>query len=57
MIEPIQALDVAKLLRDGMTDEDVERQTGLNLTRIIELRARAAAAPRSHYQLYATGKR
>ena len=48
MIETVQALEGAKLLRAGSTDEDVEHLTGLSLIHIIELRAEAATAPPVH---------
>ena len=44
MITPLQLHDGTKLLRDGWSDEDVERLTGLNLESIITLRGEAAAA-------------
>ncbi len=39
-----QQIDGKKLLRDGWTDEDVERLTGLDLESIVLLRAEAASA-------------
>ena len=40
-----QLQDSKKLLRDGWSDEDVERLTGLDPTGILLLRVEAAAAP------------
>lgn len=36
-----------RLLREGRSDEEVERLTGFSLLRIIELRMDAATAPAS----------
>ena len=44
MINAGQTRDGKKLLRDGWSDEDVERFTGLTLANIVLLRAEAAAA-------------
>ena len=44
MINASQTPDARKLLRDGWSDEDVERLTGLGLPGIVLLRAEAAAA-------------
>ena len=44
MVHSPQQLDGRKLLRDGWSDEDVERLTGLTLASIILLRAEAASA-------------
>ena len=44
MINTLQLRDGRKLLRDGWSDEDVERLTGLGLPNILELRVEAAAA-------------
>ena len=56
MIEPIQVDDGVRMLRDGRSDEDIERTTGLSLLRIIELRASAATAPSRTPSLSATGR-
>ncbi len=44
MIHSLQQTDAIKLLRDGWVDEDVERLTGISLSGIILLRAKAATA-------------
>ena len=44
-VERDQERNALALLRQGRSDEAVERLSGLSLLRIIELRARLAAAP------------
>ena len=50
MVDEAQTRDGKKLLRDGWSDEDVERFTGLTLPSIILLRAEAASAVADYLQ-------
>ena len=45
MIPSSTSADAYKLLRDGWSDEEVERFTGMSLDAILVLRAEAASAP------------
>ena len=44
-MDPLSRSDAKRLLRDGWSDEDVERLTGVSLDAIVVLRAEAASAP------------
>ena len=45
MVDSIHDRDAVRLARDGWSDEDVERLTGLSLLEIVGVRARAASEP------------
>ena len=45
MMDTTQYRDAIKLIRDGWSDEDVERLTRVSLLEIIGVRARAASEP------------